>query len=70
LPSCLDIAGLLASHGLFAHRVTATHAHGGRESRSLLLWPARRHVLQRGLAAVCAAAGCTATALRALEDAR
>jgi homoserine dehydrogenase len=70
LPSNLEVADLLASHGLFAHRVTATHTHGARESRSLLLWPARRHALQRAVAAVCAAAGCTATALRTLEDAR
>jgi homoserine dehydrogenase len=70
LPSCLDVADLLAGHGLFAHRVTATHTHGARESRSLLLWPARRHVVQRALAAVGAAAGCTATALRAVEDPR
>ncbi|MEX1128742.1 MAG: homoserine dehydrogenase [Vicinamibacterales bacterium] len=70
LPAASDVADLLASHGLFAHRVTATHTHGGRESRSLLLRPAGRPVLQRALDAVCAAAGCTPTALRALEDAR
>ena len=70
LPSFLDVADLLASHGLFAHRVTATHTLDARESRSLLLWPARRHVMQRAIAALCAATGCRATALRALEEAR
>jgi homoserine dehydrogenase len=69
LPAGPDVADLFASHGLFAHRISATHTCGARESRSLLLWPASRAVLRRALAGLCAAAGCTATALRALEDA-
>ncbi|MBA3641777.1 MAG: homoserine dehydrogenase [Acidobacteriota bacterium] len=67
LPGATDVADLLASHGLFASRTTSTHSDGGREVRSLLLWPARRTVVERALAALCGAAGCTASSLRALE---
>ena len=67
LPGATDVADLLASHGLFASRTTATHSDGGREVRSLLLWPARRATVERALAALCGAAGCTTSLLRALE---
>lgn len=67
LPPSTDVADLLASHGLFASRTTCTHADGGREVRSLLLWQAPRAVVDRALAALSCAAGCTASSLRALE---
>ena len=66
LPDGPDVADLFAAHGLFAHRVGATHAESGREHRSLLLWPAARPVVQCALAALAAASGCTAGALRAI----
>ena len=67
LPEGQDVADLLASHGLFASRTTATDTRSGRETRSLLFWPAHRQVLERALASLCTAAGCTASAVRALE---
>ena len=67
LPGATDVADLLASHGLFASRTTSTHSDGGREVRSLLLWPARRVTVERALTALCSAAGCTTSLLRALE---
>ena len=67
LPGATDVADLLASHGLFASRTTATHSDGGSESRSLLLWPAHRPALERALDALRGAAGCTASSLRAVE---
>ena len=67
LPGATDVADLLASHGLFASRTTSTHSDDGREVRSLLLWPARRVVVERALAALCSASGCAASLLRALE---
>ena len=66
LPGAPDVADLLASHGLFASRTTQTHTHGGREARSILLWPTQRPVLERALAALCAATACTASSLRAV----
>ena len=64
LPGAVEVADLLASHDLFASGTTATHTDSGRESRSLLLWPTNRAALERALAALCGAAGCTASALR------
>jgi homoserine dehydrogenase len=70
LPSAPDVADLLAAHNLFPSRTTATDSSRGREVRSYLLWPAHRPALDRALSALCAAAGCTASTLRALEVAR
>ncbi len=67
LPDGQDVADLLASHGLFASRTTPTDTRTGRDARSLLLWPAHRHVLERAVSSLCTAAGCTATTLRALD---
>lgn len=67
LPEAADVADLLASHSLFAARTTTTRIHEGRKCRSALLWPAGRAVVERALSALCVAAGCTASALRALE---
>ncbi|CAN5721008.1 homoserine dehydrogenase [soil metagenome] len=70
LPHGADVADLLASHGLFAHRVSATHTEDARESRSLLLWPAEGAAVQHMLAGLSGAAGCTALALRSLGEPR
>ena len=67
LPAATDVADLLASHGLFASRTTATHTNGGREVRSFLLWPARPAVVEGALARLARAADCDASSLRALE---
>lgn len=67
LPSPVDVADLLAAHGLYVHRATTTCARDAREHRSLLLHEAPRPRVERAVAAVQAAAGCSVSILRALE---
>ena len=70
LPRGADVADYLASHGLFAHRVSTISAAAGRESRSLLLWPAPGAAVEQAIQGLCAAGRCQASALRALGDPR
>ncbi|HJR61776.1 MAG TPA: homoserine dehydrogenase [Vicinamibacterales bacterium] len=67
LPRGVDVADLLASHGVFAHRVSGRAIHRGREHQSLLVWPVSRPQLECALLALCRASGCSTRALRALE---
>jgi homoserine dehydrogenase len=67
LPRAVDVADLLSAHGIYPHRVSARHTRDGRESQSLLVWPARRSQLEPALEALCRASGCSARTLRALE---
>lgn len=66
LPDGVDVADLLASHGLFAHRVSQTSTEAGRERRSLLLWPAHRTPVQHAVTGLAAASGCAVGVIRAL----
>jgi hypothetical protein len=70
LPRPLDVADLLASHGVFGHRVSARYSRDGHEYQSFLTWPGTRSRLERGLQALTRAAGCSTAALRALEAAQ
>lgn len=67
LPAVHDVADLLASFGIFTHRTTVKHTDGGREFRSCLAWRSSRPRLEQALGALRRAAGCEASALRALE---
>lgn len=67
LPSPVDVADLLAAHGLYVHRATTTCARDAREHRSLLLHEAPRPRVERAVAALRAAARCSVSILRALE---
>jgi homoserine dehydrogenase len=67
LATARDVADLLASFGVFAHRSTAIRAGDGRQSRSFLAWPSDRPRLELALSALRNASGCDALALRALE---
>ena len=66
LPRALDIADLLASHGVFIRRTGPRRSAHGIERVSALTWPATRPRLERALAALEAASGCRASAFRAL----
>ena len=67
LPSPIDVADLLAAHGLYGYRATTTCVRDAREHRSLLLHEAPRPRVERAVAAVQAAARCSVSILRALE---
>lgn len=67
LPRTPEIADLLASSGLFAHRTAARSMHAGREQQSMLLWPAAAARVSEALRALERAAGLSAHALRTLE---
>ena len=67
LPAAHDVADLLASFGVFAHRTTAVRSDDGRESRSCLAWRSTRHRVELALSALRGASGCDAFALRAIE---
>ncbi|MBA2301894.1 MAG: hypothetical protein H0W08_04605, partial [Acidobacteria bacterium] len=67
LPRPVDVADLLGSYGIYAHRTSARHAAGGREHQSLLAWPVRRPQLEAALDALRQSCACATAALRALE---
>ncbi len=66
LPRAADVADLLSAYGVFTHRATPRRSRDGRESQSLLVWPVGRLQLERALDALRGAAGCAASAIRAL----
>ena len=70
VPRAAEVSDFLASHNIFAYRVSARRSSGGRESQSLLVWPVRRAPLQVALDALARATDCTVGSLRALEDGR
>ncbi|MBA3296764.1 MAG: hypothetical protein H0U19_07500 [Acidobacteria bacterium] len=67
MPRSIEIADLLASHGVYlqrTHRDPAGHAEGS----AALTLPCSRPRIERALRALGAAAHCDVRLLRALED--
>lgn len=67
LPRSLEIADLMASHGVFLHRTHLGPA-GDAQGCAALTLPCSRPRIERALKALGAAARCDATLFRALED--
>jgi homoserine dehydrogenase len=67
LPRPLDVADLLASHGVFIRRTTPKRSTDGVERIGALTWPAERSRIDHALAALRSASGCDARHFRALE---
>ena len=67
LPHGADIAELLGAHGVWTERTSGADSRDGRESRAALTYPCTREQVERALAALSAATGCTTRVLRALE---
>ena len=68
LPRPTDIADLLSAHGVYLRRTGARRSRGGVESVGALCWPSSRPRVDAALRALESAAGCTTTAIRALEE--
>lgn len=66
LPRGVEVADLLASHGIYLRRASETMV--GRRSFAALTWPAPRPKIESALRALAAAAGCETKLFRALED--
>lgn len=66
LPGGIEIADLLASHGVYLRRTTET-VGGARQSFGALTWPAPRPKIEGALRALAAAAVCEPKLFRALE---
>jgi homoserine dehydrogenase len=67
LPRFADVADLLASHNIFARNVRDRTTRDGRDHQAFLVFPVERLRLDEGLRALRRAAGCIASAIRALE---
>ena len=67
LPDGVDITDLLASFGVLLRRISAVDTTTGRPVCYLLTWPTPRPRVERALAALADATGCTTGCFRALE---
>ena len=67
LPDGRDVSDLLAADGVWLRRVSDRGRSGNATAQWLLTYPCSRARLDRALAAVSAAAGCSTFAIRALE---
>jgi len=70
LPDGRDVSDLLAADGVWLRRVSDRGRFGNATAQWLLTYPCSRARLDRALSAVCAAAGCSTFAIRALEASR
>jgi homoserine dehydrogenase len=67
LPRPVDVADLLAAHGLFTRASSSRRTADGQDCQSFLTWRAIAPRVELALASLRLASGCTTAALRALE---